>query len=626
MDELLRGLRQEGQLESVGRFTFDFSRGFDKLRRFQSHPDQFAVMLLAAAVQRGARELEMRCAPREFGLTFEAPGYAWEELQSLFQLQQPDLALFRLNLGLLCCLGLDPEVIRLETWGQRLGYRLTVRGNQLEVIGLSGRSKPDRTTLWMALERSCGQPTPEAVTLLRRCAFCAGLTLNGRPLIRPVPLATRGESPRRLWPELPNRPGSPEAAFFGEPSSTVACILNGVAFPLEGWPLGDFLGAVAWTPQLGTDLSFAKPRQDEAAEQVIPALLEALDDLLPTILEQCELSQAQQSRALEYLAQRPAPLLQRGQMALVRWSVERDLAEGVVRLIASRPEGSDPELEALWQRSFERLLERLHEARGARLLTEPELRELARLWSELEPLYPPARQQRQRLSLLSWDLEEAAAFNPLAAWAVGYTESAREELGPEHPLCCLARGELERAEAGFAGLPGWRARCRRLRGEEPGELPGAAQTFQLEWVLAEQLRRPEAPASLRALAPMLKFLRDSQDLRLLTSLAERERERRGQAVAAAPSLLPARDLCEALRTGFSWERNGQRERAEGRYLGLLYGSRVMQPAHPVTRLLAVWLGHFYLEHGLFEEGIRHLLWGELGDFLPEQRADSTPGA
>lgn len=619
MDELLRALREEGQLESVGRFTFDFSRGFEKLRRFQSDTDQFALMLVAAAVQRGARSLQLRCSQREFAMTFEAPGYGWEELQSLFQLEQPDRSVFRLNLALLSCLGLEPEVIRMDTWDQKLGYRLTVRGSQLEVLGLSGRGKPDTTTLWMALDRHCGSPTPEAVTLLRRGRFCEGLVLNGRPLVaEEAPLATRGEISRRLWPEVPNRPGEPDAAFFREPSQTVTCVLNGVGFPLEGWPLADFLGAVAWTPHLGTDLTFARLRGDEMTGQVIPKLLEALDDLLPTLLEQSELTAEQQARALAYLADRPAPHLQRARMALLRWSVERDLQEALPRLKEARPGPEDSELEALWQRSFNRLLERLRAAGRARLLSEGELRELAHLWSELEPLYPPSRREHQRLTLLSWDLEEAAAFSPLAAWAVGFVESAREALGPEHPLVCLARGELERAEAGFAGLPAWQARCRRLRGLEPGALPTAAQTFQLEWVVAEQLRRPEAPATLRALGPALRFLRDCHDLRLLTSLAERDRERRGQAVAPAPSALSARDLCEALRNGFAWERQGQRQMAEGRYLGLLYGSRMAQPAHPVTRLLAAWTGHFYLEHGLFEEGIRHLLWAELPDLLPEE--------
>ncbi|MEW6279768.1 MAG: hypothetical protein AB1758_14165 [Candidatus Eremiobacterota bacterium] len=611
MDELLRELRDEGRLDSVGSFTLDFSRAFEKLKRFQSQADQFAVQLVAAARMRGAERIELRCREREFSLAFVGRGYRWKELQSLFQQEQTDPSVFRLNLALLACLGLAPEVIGMDTWDDRRGHRLTVRGNQLEIRALKGAPSPNSTRLYMTLGwRSCPLPTPEAIAVSERCSLCPGLTLNGQAIAPPdVPLGTRGSLAAGLWPARPNLEGDLQAAYFANrPGFTV--VLHGVSFPIPDASPWDWLGAAVWCDHLGTDLSFQKLRMDDAADELRSRVEEGLDALLPVVFESQPLHGVLGQRALDYLAGRPGPYHRMARMATLRWGLEGPLEDGLTALRGARAGLTGFELVESWNRTFRQWLEKLEGAQRNRPLTLEECRRLRELWVQVEDLLPDrAPGEGLGLDLLSRDMQRAAERSALAAWAVGYVERARSELG-EHPLVWLAEGDLERAEAGFAGSPAWHARCRRLRGLEPVELPSSAQTFQYEWVLAEMLRLPEKPASLRALSPMLKFLGGCADPRLLHSLAERERERYGQSLVSPESEVPPRALNEWLTGAFDLERQGDRRGAEERCLGLLYFSRVAQPAHPATRALALWMGHFYLEHGQFEEGIRHLLWAD----------------
>ncbi len=613
MDELLRELREEGRLDSVGSFTLDFKRGFEKLRKFQSEPDQFAVQLVAAAHARGAERIELRCLEKDFGLAFRGPGYSWEELQSLFQLEQPSHSVFRLNLALLACLGLDPDVIHMDTWSGSRGLRMTIRGNQLDVHALSQKSEPDTTNLWMTLSwRNSELPTPEARAVVERCGLCPGLVLNGRPVRHgAVPIGTRGNV--SLWPEVPGVAGKPDAAYYYDSKPGTTIVVHGVSFPGPAWPVTNG-GVAIWCDELGTDLSFRKLREDEKVPKLVEAAYLGLNELLPAILERARPEPALRAWALVQLS---SPALDRAKLSLLRWDLN-DTQAAVDALAEARQGLSDPELIATWESTCQTWLDRLVARLRCDLQTPFDCEELAGLWARVQqlPLSPVQRalaeSQWRTLVQLVWNLEEAAQFSPLANWAIGNVQHAQEQLG-DHPLVHLARGDFERAEQGLTDLPAWHARCRRLRGLEPERLPDAAQTFQVEWVVRQLLQKPEKPSRLRALGPMLKFFRDCADERLLHSLAERERERHGRALEGGPSDPSPKALQEVLASGWQLERKGDLASAEKRYLGLLYYSRVTQPTHPVTRLLAIWMGHFYLEHGQLEEGIRHLIWGELPD-------------
>ncbi len=638
MDELFAELRQEGRPDSVGSFSLDFSKAYDKLRKFQSQPDQFAVQLVAAATLRGATRIEVRSLQRDFSFDFAAPPYTWPELQSLFQLEQPGADVFRLNMALLACLGLDPTVLWLET----ADYRMAIRGNQLELMRQPQRR--ETTRIWMTLPwRQCSLPTPEAQALIRRCSFCpVPISLNGRQLAPPLaPVAKVGLAPAALWPTDESSfvlDGAPEVAYLVNPEPPfdgVQIILHGVRFALPGpdWPPGPKLGALLWSHQAGTDISFLQLREDLHCRSLATRAVECWDELLPDVLARVQLAPELQTEFLEYLAGRSGQQARRARLKLLRWAVRDTPENGLASLSAMAGDLEDDDLRGIWSEACNEWLARLEEEQGRELLGSSQWQRFDRLWGQVDPL-PLSDEQRAivdrnrlRLLLLVWDLERAA---PLAGpdeaglieWALGFVVSGPARLG-SHPLVLLAGGELDRAAEDFAALnlPLWQARCLRLLGRPLNELAACApQTFHPDWVRAEQLLRPERPSRLRALAPVVGFLKDCRDVRLLTTLALLARQEHGLALEAAAFELSPEMLRERLASGWRLEQNGDLAGAEARYLGLLYQARMTRPAHPATLLLASWVGSFYLEHGAWEEGVRHLLWGELPELLAAQRS------
>lgn len=637
MDELFAELRQEGRHDSVGSFTLDFSKAYDKLRRFQSQPDQFAVQLVAAATMRGATRIEVRSLARDFSFEFAAPPYTWPELQSLFQPEQPGADLFRLNMALLACLGLDPKILWLET----ADYRMAIRGNQLELMRQPQRR--EMTRVWMTLPwRSCSLPTPEAQALVRRCSLSpVPIQLNGRELARPVaPIAKLGQVPAFLWPDEETSfclEGAPEVAYLLDPEpgfSGLHLVLHGVLFELPGhyWPPGEQVGALLWSDRGGTDLSFLQARYDEHARSLATRAAECWDEILPDVLARVELEPEVRTNLIESLAGRSGQHARRARLKLLRWAVRDTPENGLDSLSALVGELSDVELQAIWSEACSEWLGRIEHEQGRALLDLSQWQRFYRLWLRADDLplsdeqHAIAERHRLRLLLLAWELEQAA---PLAGpreaglleWAVGFVVSGPARLG-SHPLVRLGRGELQAAAEGFAALelPVWQARCLAFLGRPVEELARRAQarapqTFHPDWVRAEQLRRPERPSRLRALAPVAGFLKDCRDLRLLTTLALLTRNERGLALEPEPFELAPAVLRERLASGWTLERAGDLAGAEARYRGLLYQARMTRPAHPATLLLASWLGSFYLEHGEWEEGVRHLIWGELPELM-----------
>ena len=85
MEDLLRGLREEGVKDSSGQFTMTLEQATPKLRKFLlRNPWHYSLKLVQAGVAAGASTIRIASTSREFRIDFE--GAAWDagELDKLF--------------------------------------------------------------------------------------------------------------------------------------------------------------------------------------------------------------------------------------------------------------------------------------------------------------------------------------------------------------------------------------------------------------------------------------------------------------------------------------------------------------------------------------------------------------
>ena len=148
--EILEELRQEGQVDSTGRFTLDAARAREKMKRYQlPDPHHYVLRVVQAAVASGASRIDLEVDADDCWIRFDArpPGPA--ELAGLFDnlfrsARDPaSRALRALAIGLNSALALDPAWIRLDSQDGAEGWSLFVEaaGQRVEAWpGAPGRA------------------------------------------------------------------------------------------------------------------------------------------------------------------------------------------------------------------------------------------------------------------------------------------------------------------------------------------------------------------------------------------------------------------------------------------------------------------------------------------------------
>ena len=124
---LIEGLRAEGEVDSVGRFTLDPVKAREKLQKFQLvDAHRYVLELVQAAVLRGATDIGFDIDADDMHMRFDGAVFSAEELADVWGsiFADGDERLLRgvrqLALGLNAALGLGPKRIVVRSGGQEL--------------------------------------------------------------------------------------------------------------------------------------------------------------------------------------------------------------------------------------------------------------------------------------------------------------------------------------------------------------------------------------------------------------------------------------------------------------------------------------------------------------------------
>jgi hypothetical protein len=132
VDDLLRELTQEGQLQSSGRFTVDLSRAKEKLAQYQfQDPFCYILKLVQAAVSAGADGFVLQSGTTELVATMVGATFTPHELENLlyYLLQESSEssvspALRHLAVAVNAAVGTRASEILLKSWNGQIGVQV----------------------------------------------------------------------------------------------------------------------------------------------------------------------------------------------------------------------------------------------------------------------------------------------------------------------------------------------------------------------------------------------------------------------------------------------------------------------------------------------------------------------
>jgi len=198
---LLEDLRQDGQVDSTGRFTLDCAKAREKMKRYQlSDPHHYVLQVVQSAVAAGAGHIEVTVDADDCWIDSDATPPDQTELQNLFnhlfgsETEPRERSLRALATGLNSALALDPSWIRLESWDGAQGWMLLMDADGERVqphVAPEGQAAGvkihvRRRHTWQVLGRflrGIVAMHPEARALHDRCRRCPiAIQVNGRPV------------------------------------------------------------------------------------------------------------------------------------------------------------------------------------------------------------------------------------------------------------------------------------------------------------------------------------------------------------------------------------------------------------------------------------------------------------
>jgi hypothetical protein len=196
-DELIAGLRAEGELDSTGRFTLDRAKAREKLQKFQLvDAHRYVLELVQAAVLRGAGKIAFDIDADDMHMRFDGAVFTKDELDDVWGsiFADGDERLLRgvrqLALGLNAALGTAPKRIVVRSGGQELrlvpgaedvhrAVEPAIAGTTIHVV-----QRVKLKGIGLFFKNLVGQ-LAEEVHLVQRCVYAAPeITLDGVKISR----------------------------------------------------------------------------------------------------------------------------------------------------------------------------------------------------------------------------------------------------------------------------------------------------------------------------------------------------------------------------------------------------------------------------------------------------------
>ncbi len=144
IEEFLAAQRESGLLDSAGVFTVAVEKAREKLGKFQlDDPCFYLLKLVQAAVEGGARRLDLRTTRKKLALWWDAPSEPFGFERLLEALRNPlEIApgpLKSLALGFNASLFSRPLQVSLVWWGQERALAAVARGSEVAMVAAPPR-------------------------------------------------------------------------------------------------------------------------------------------------------------------------------------------------------------------------------------------------------------------------------------------------------------------------------------------------------------------------------------------------------------------------------------------------------------------------------------------------------
>lgn len=293
--DLLEDLRQDGRVDSTGRFTLDAAKAREKMKQYQlTDPHLYVLQVLQGAIASGATFAHVKTDADDCWVRHDGRPLSAEQLGALFHslfASDRDVdarPLRELAIGLNALTGLNPSSVRLECWDGAAGAALTLRDGTESVQPLAACPWPEggagvhlhvrQRHSWRTLARFfTGQP--EAAAVRNSCRWSPvpitvnGERVNAEPDLGPHVLVRDLEGPGfRARLVVPQAPAD---------SSTVDVVLNGVRMPRkELKPVPLEVRAVVWATGLTKNASQSDVVDDAAWKGLATSLRAHVRDLV----------------------------------------------------------------------------------------------------------------------------------------------------------------------------------------------------------------------------------------------------------------------------------------------------------------------------------------------------------
>ena len=287
-ETLMRELRADGELDSVGEFTLDRNRAREKMRHFQlADPRAYVLELVQAAVLAGATEASFEIDTDDMRLEFDGRPFTTEDFDqlysSMFARRRASGALRQLALGLNAAMALDPMHVLVESGSalmeMRAGADDRISAAEKPIAGtrIHVRDRFGRQTVVRFFRKLRGR-LAEVDYLERNCRWAPlPIYLGGKCISGQPPLA---EALARTEIEIPG--ARAVAGFRAELGFAEMTIFKeGVriaSHELAGFP-PHFVACVDGA-ELEKDVSQSDVVRDEAYKRLLAALPEVLYEAL----------------------------------------------------------------------------------------------------------------------------------------------------------------------------------------------------------------------------------------------------------------------------------------------------------------------------------------------------------
>lgn len=293
VDDVVARLRAEAELAGRGGFSVDRARARAKMREFQlADPRRWVLLLVRAAIMRGARHIEVGLGARGFTVRFDGPALERVDFEELYtsmfaSAASPEvLARRELALALNAAMALRPRRLRVTSGDGISTIALELAVDREDEITVP--EKPVTGTLVevedrlgvAVLERLRQETRPESALLREGCRWSdRDVRLDGARISMGLgQLAVRGAT--RIEAPWTGRCGFAE----GPAPATITVLQHGIVLSEHEAPaLPRGFVAVVDGSSLRTDISRNQPVRDRAYEALLEALAEAADRALGSV-------------------------------------------------------------------------------------------------------------------------------------------------------------------------------------------------------------------------------------------------------------------------------------------------------------------------------------------------------